>query len=148
MPSTFGPDHGRRLGDIDLFAACTPHELRRLDHLGTIGHIEAGCVVFRRGEIGRECFVVLDGQADVDVEGCHYTVRRGALIGEIALLTQGARRTATVVAVTDLTALVFTRAEFSQLMSGFPVIAHKVIREATRKLVEDSTDARSSAERG
>jgi CRP-like cAMP-binding protein len=146
MLSPFGPDHRRPLGDIDLFAACTPRELRRIETLGTIGHVKAGCVVFRRGEIGRECFVVLDGQVDVDVAGRHCTGTRGTLVGEIALLTLGARRTATVVALTDLTVLVLTRAEFSQLMSEFPVVAHKVLRETTRRLIEDG-DPRTIAGR-
>ena len=137
MLSPSGPDHRRPLGDIDLFAACTPRELRRIETLGTIGHVTACCVVFRRGEIGRDCLVVLDGQVDVDVDGRHFTGTRGTLIGEIALLTPGARRTATVVALTDLTVLVLTRAEFSRLMTEFPVVAHKVLRETTRRLVED-----------
>jgi CRP/FNR family transcriptional regulator, cyclic AMP receptor protein len=137
MASTFGSDLGRGLRDIDLFAACTTGELRRVESLATPAHIDAGQIVFRRGEIGRECFVILGGEADIDIDGSHHTGTRGALIGEIALLVQGARRTATVVAVTDLTVLVFSRAEFGQLMNGLPAVAHKVLREAARRLVED-----------
>ncbi len=137
MPSTNGPAQINRLDDIDLFAACTPRELRRIEALTTTGHIAAGRVVFRRGDVGRECFVILDGQADIDVDGRHHIAGRGTLIGEIALLVQGAHRTATVVAVTDLTVLVFTRTEFSQLMNGLPAVAHKVMREATKRLLED-----------
>jgi CRP-like cAMP-binding protein len=137
MTSTWGHNLVLGLHDIDLFAACTGKELRRVEVLGTPANIAAGDLVIRRGDIGRECFVVLDGQADVEIDGCHHTVTRGALIGEIALLVQGARRTATVVAITDLTVLVFNRAEFGQLMNGLPAVAHKVLREASRRLVED-----------
>jgi CRP-like cAMP-binding protein len=137
MTSIFGPDLVLGLHDIELFAACTGKELRRIEALGTPAHIAAGHILIQQGEIGRECFVVLDGQADIDIDGCHHTVTRGALIGEIALVVQGARRTATVVAITDLKVLVFNRAEFGQLMNGLPAVAHKVLREASRRLVAD-----------
>ena len=131
------PDDIVRLREIELFAACTARDLRRIDSLATGVKIERGRVLCRQGEIGRECFVLLDGHADVDVDGQHYTVGRGALLGEIALLTHGGRRTATVTALTDISVLAFTRPEFTQLMTGLPSVAHKILRAATQRLVED-----------
>jgi CRP-like cAMP-binding protein len=64
-------------------------------------------------------------------------MRRGALVGEIALLASGGRRTATVSAITDIAVLAFTRTEFSRLMTGVPTVAHQILREAARRLVED-----------
>lgn len=137
MFATNLPDHIARLRDIDLFSDCTTRELRCIDSITTAVRIESGRVLCREGEIGRECFVVLDGQADVDLDGDHRTVGRGTLLGEIALLTPRGRRIATVTALTNITLLAFTRTEFSRLMTGVPRVAHKVLREATRRLVED-----------
>ena len=48
--------------DIPLFADCTPRELRRIDRLAATLTVAAGRVLCHRGDIGRECFVLLDGQ--------------------------------------------------------------------------------------
>ena len=130
-----------RLRDIELFANCSARELRRVDSMSTTVRVEAGHVLCRKGEIGRECFVLLSGEADVNTDGFHRTVGRGALIGEIALLTPQGRRTATATALTDLVVLVFSRTEFGRLMAGIPVVAHAILREATRRLVENNDES-------
>jgi CRP-like cAMP-binding protein len=135
---TTPPSHPHRLRDIELFANCTVRELRRIDSMATTVRREVGHVLCRDGEVGRECFVLLDGRVDINVGGRHQTVGRGALIGEIALLTPGGRRTATAVAVTDVTLLAFSRTEFGRVMTGIPVVAHAILREATRRLVENN----------
>ena len=124
--------------DIALFADCTARELRRIDGLATTVTVKAGRVLFRPGDVGRECFVLLDGEVDVATDHCHHRVGRGALLGEIALLVPDGRRTATVTALSDLVVLVFTRTEFTQLMTGVPSVAHKILHEATRRLIENS----------
>ena len=128
--------HGLR--GIELFANCRARDLRRIDSMTTRTRVEAGHVLCRHGEIGRECFVVLSGEADVNVGGRHSTVGRGALLGEIALLTPNGRRTATVTALSELSVLVFSRTEFGQVMAGMPAVAHAILREATRRLVENT----------
>jgi CRP/FNR family transcriptional regulator, cyclic AMP receptor protein len=138
---TTPPNRLHRLRDIELFAHCTARELRLIDSLTTTVGIEAGRVLCRAGDIGRECFVLLDGRADVGVNDRHQTVGRGALVGEIALLTPRGRRTATATAVTDLTVLVFSRTEFGRVMTGIPIVAHAILREATRRLVENDDEA-------
>jgi len=140
--------HGLR--DIELFANCTGRDLRRIDSMTTRVKIEAGHVLCRQGEVGRECFVILTGEADVSVGGHHRTVGRGALLGEIALLTPNGRRTATVTALSELSVLVLSRTEFAQVMAGIPVVAHAILREATRRLLEntDGPDAGGAGQAG
>jgi CRP-like cAMP-binding protein len=135
------PSQPHRLRDIELFANCSARELRRIDSMTTTVRQEAGGVLCREGEVGRECYVLLDGRVDVIVNGRHQTESRGALIGEIALLTAGGRRTATAIALTDVTLLAFSRTEFGQVMTGIPVVAHAILREATRRLVENDDGA-------
>ena len=124
--------------DVALFAGCTDRELRRIDTLSTIVNKKAGHVLCRQGEIGTECFVLLDGLVDVDTNGRHHSVGPGAALGEIALLISNGRRSAMVTARTDVSLLVFTRTEFNRLMQGVPIVAHKILNEATRRLVENA----------
>lgn len=132
-------DRRRHDLDVELFADCTARELRRIDALSTAVSSRAGRVLCREGEIGRQCFVLLEGEVEVEANHRHFTVRRGAPLGEIALLVPNGRRTATVTARTDVEALVLTRTEFTQLMNGLPNVAHKILHEATRRLVENTS---------
>ena len=131
-------DRFRSDWDIPLFAGCTGREIRRIDRLATSVTIDAGRVLFRRGEIGRQCFVILEGEATVDTIDGPVMVGRGAVIGELALLAPNGRNTATVTTDTDLDALVFTRTEFRQLMSSLPTVAHRILREAARRMIASS----------
>jgi CRP-like cAMP-binding protein len=89
------------------------------------------------GEIGRECFVLIDGHVDVETNHGHYTLGPGALMGEIALLIPNGRRTATITARDEVTTLAFSRTEFAQLMAAIPTVAHKVLKQAAHRLIED-----------
>ena len=140
---TCSSNRRRRELDVALFADCTNRELRRIDALSTVMTRDAGHVLCRQGDIGRECFVLLSGQVDVDTCGQHYTVDVGAPLGEIALLITNGRRSATMTARTEVTLLVFSRTEFTELMHGFPMVAHKILNEATRRLLENA-DARTA----
>ena len=137
MFATNLPDHLRRLRQVDGFGQCGARDLRRIEHLATAVTVPAGRVLAHHGEVGRECFIVLDGEIDVDVNGRLHTLGPGALLGEVALLAPGGRRTATITALTDVTLFVFTRTEFRALMTSFPAFAHRTLRESTRRLVED-----------
>jgi CRP-like cAMP-binding protein len=134
------PEHIARLSELDVFAACRPRDLRRVDRLATMLTLRAGHTLCRRGEIGRECFVLVNGEVDVDVNGSHHAVGRGTSIGEMALLAPDGRRNATVVAATDLETLVFSRTEFASLVRAVPGVAHSILRESTRRLVANHSD--------
>ena len=123
--------------EMSLFDGCTTRELRRIDSLSTEASRGTGHVLCREGDVGRECFVLLDGYVDVDMHHRHDTVGRGAMLGEIALLSPYGRRTATLTAHTDITVLVLSRTEFAQVMTGLPTVAHRVLREAARRLIKD-----------
>ena len=131
------PETARRLRDVNLFAGCTARDLRRIDGMATTVTIPAGRVLCEHGEIGRECFVVLDGVVDVALQNRSIAIGSGSVVCEIALLIPNGRRTATVTARTDATVLAFTRTEFGHLLEAFPGIAHNIVRESARRLIED-----------
>lgn len=121
--------------EIPLFAECAGRDRRRIDALSTAVTRPAGRVLCHLGEIGRECFVLIDGQVDVETKRRHYTLGPGDMFGEIALLVPNGRRTATIIARDDVTTLAFSRTEFSQLMTGMPTVAHKVLEKAAHRLL-------------
>jgi CRP-like cAMP-binding protein len=117
-------DHLVQLSALELFRGCSAGQLRTIDKLATVLNLPAGRVLCRRGEIGRECFVILAGVAAVYNDGDYTTIGPGATVGEIALLTPDGCRTANVVAVTAVTVLTLTRSEFASMLERVPSVAH------------------------
>jgi CRP/FNR family cyclic AMP-dependent transcriptional regulator len=133
-----------KLAELELFAHCTPRQLRRIDQLCSPAKVRAGHVLCLQGAPARQCFVVVDGRAEVTIDGrCVATIERGQLIGEIALMAPGGRRTATVTAATDMRLLVFTTGEFRSLVAAVRPFAHAILRESTRRLVDNVNSSRS-----
>ena len=74
-----------------------------------------------REEIGQEFFVIVDGEVSVSKGG--QEIRRlssGDFFGEIALIWDSPRRTATVTAATPLRFFVLTRQSFRSLIATSP----------------------------
>src|SRR5271156_5313509 len=81
-----------------------------------------------------EFFVIVEGKARAsrkDVELA--TLGPGSFFGELALL-DGGKRTATVVAQTDMRLLVLSRREFPDLYRFNPSVAGKIIGELGARL--------------
>ena len=122
------------LGGIELFAECNKTELGRVASLTTEHRREAGALLTTQGAPGLEAFVIVEGEASVTRND--RTVAKlgpGSLFGELALL-DGDRRTATVVAETDVRLLVLSRREFSSLLDAAPSIGRKIIFQLGRRL--------------
>jgi CRP-like cAMP-binding protein len=95
----------------------SPRSLRALPSLLDEVRFDAGDVLVRQGATGRQAFIVIDGQAQVLVDGeCVATVGPGSFVGEMAMLDYG-RRTATVIADSPMRALVAGPRAFPSLMS-------------------------------
>ncbi len=120
------------LRSSELAAAVPTLELKTLDRLATPIEVPAGEEIVRRDQLGRECFVVIDGEFKVEREDTTITVGPGAIIGELALLTLKPRN-ASVTATTDSSVYVLTRAEFSTMLHTCPNIARHVLDGAVRR---------------
>jgi CRP-like cAMP-binding protein len=121
---------------IPLFSGCSPKDLARLARATDEVRLEAGTSLTRQGDVGREAFVLLDGEAEVQRDGA--TVARvgpGSVIGELALL-DGGPRSATVVATTPVEVLVLTRPAFNGVLDEIPTLAHRLLVALARRLRE------------
>ena len=76
-----------RLVRLPLFRNCTVRQLALIVNRTTTVHARAGDVLMREGAIGRELVMIVEGSADVFVDGEHInTLGPGEVCGEMALL--------------------------------------------------------------
>ena len=121
-----------------LFADFSRHELAELRKVTEDLEFEEGKVLAREGEIGNEFFVILDGEAVVEREGREVNrLSSGDFFGEIALIWESARRTATVTAAGHVRLFVLTRQSFRGLMAHHPEIERKVLQALEQRLTAD-----------
>jgi CRP-like cAMP-binding protein len=127
------------LGRTPLFGSLPQQELVKLAKVTEDLEVGAGKVLAREGDIGQEFFVIVDGEVDVTKDG--QQVRRlgpGDFFGEVALIWDSARRTATVTALTPLRFFVLTRQAFRGLVGRSPEIERCVL-EALEERVGSTT---------
>ena len=125
------------LEQIPLFKGLSSNELGRIARSFKERHFKAGDTVAAEGAGGVGFFVIGEGTASVDVHG----EQRGQLgpgnyFGEIALIDDEARRTATITAETDLTCYGLTSWEFRPLVETNAEIAWKLLQVMARRLRE------------
>ena len=118
----------------DLSVTVPVSELEQLDRLATTICIAAGEEIMHVDEFGRECFVVIDGEFNVELGGTQITVGPGAVIGELSLLTLKPR-TASVTAVVDCSVYVMTRSEFATVLDTCPKFSRFVLDGAVQRTV-------------
>jgi CRP-like cAMP-binding protein len=133
-------DKADALGRAPLFQNLSRSELVQLAKLTEDLEVQEGKVLAREGDIGSEFFVIVDGEVAVTKDG--RDLRRlgaGDFFGEIALIWDSPRRTATVTAATPLRFFVLTRQAFRSLIDHHPDIERNVL-EALEERVQ-TTDA-------
>ena len=130
-----GPDRAELnafLADVPFFAALD--ETTRLELARQLEpvHVAAGEVIFRQGDVGQGLFLVVSGRLRVSVaadgpERMLYDLGRGAIVGEMALLTDRPRA-ATVSAVRDSDLLLLRVSSFTSLLERSPALVTGMIR--------------------
>jgi CRP/FNR family transcriptional regulator, cyclic AMP receptor protein len=126
------------LAKAPLFAALSRQELGELAKVTEDLEVEEGKTLTREGDLGREFFVIVEGDVSVMQDGNE--IRRlgaGDFFGEIALIYDNARRTATVTAASPLRFFVLTRQSFRSLLEHQPEIEEKVMAALEERLAVD-----------
>jgi CRP-like cAMP-binding protein len=125
----------KALGGCPLFGDLSRQELIALAKVTEDMEVDEGKVLAREGELGSEFFVIVDGDVSVTKEG--EELRRlsaGDFFGEVALLSESARRSATVTAVAPLRFFVLTRQAFSGLIRRHSEIERKVLEALEERI--------------
>ena len=108
--------------------------------------LAAGDVLVREGEEGDRFYAVVDGALDVTVGGLPAgTLRRGAGLGEIALL-RDVPRTATVIAAVPTAVLALERADFLAAVTAHPAAGGVAHALSAVRLDADRVRAGAAAE--
>ncbi len=115
------------LAKVPLFDGCSRRELGTIEKAGDDIQMTAGTLIIDQGQLGREAFVVLEGQVSVKRGSRKITtLGPGAVVGELSLLDHGPR-TATVVCETDCTLFVIDQRHFRSVLEKHPSIAMKLL---------------------
>jgi CRP/FNR family cyclic AMP-dependent transcriptional regulator len=131
---TRSDDRVEALADVELFSPCTRRQLQAVAQLTDEVHLPARTVLMREGSVGHECFVLIEGTADVRIRGnCIAKLGPGEIVGEMALLEQEPR-SATVVTRTPVRALVMTSVGFAAVLDAAPAVSRRVMRTLARRL--------------
>ena len=123
-----------------LFSELSKKELTQLARMAEDVEIDAGETLCKEGQVGREFFVIVEGEVEVTRRG-RKVKRQGGdeFFGEIALL-EDVPRTATVRAKTPLRLFVLTGRDFRALVAGSPSVERKVMKSLARRLLDVSGD--------
>jgi CRP-like cAMP-binding protein len=123
-----------RLEDVSLLAGCSRRQLKAIARISEVIEVPAGTVLARTGEPGEEFFVILDGQAHVEVSPRKRSrLSPGEYFGEMSLL-DGGPRSATVVADTPLRLLVIKRRNFTTLLREAPDLTQSLLVTLSRRV--------------
>ena len=123
------------LGRAPLFQNLSKQELGELAKATEDLEVEEGKVLTREGDLGREFFVIVEGDVSVTKDGDEIrSLGPGDFFGEIALIYEDARRTATVTAKSPLRFFVLTRQSFRSLLEHQPEIEGKAMAALEERL--------------
>jgi CRP/FNR family transcriptional regulator, cyclic AMP receptor protein len=126
------------LARVPLFAGCAPRDLEFVASRADEVEVAAGHLLVRQGQRGDTFYVLLDGRADVEVDGQRRpALGPGDFFGEIGMLDRGAA-TATVVTSTPARLMVMSHAQFRDAIKGNDDLLSHVMAAMGERLRADS----------
>ena len=123
------------LEDAPLFSDMSAAGLDRVRASSREFEAEPGQVLALAGDSGAGMFIILEGEAVVELRAATYELGPGAFFGELALLVPGATRVARVRAKGSVRCLAFPRQEFLALLDSEPAVTRAMLDEVARRLV-------------
>ena len=124
------------LSSIPLFSACSKRELQDLARRAEHVDASAGSDLVKEGDRALEFFVIVAGEAKVVRKGRKIaTLGPGDHFGELGLLADQ-KRTASVVALTDVELVVLHRSAFSAAIADIDTLSRKLLAGLARQVIE------------
>lgn len=129
----------REIAAIPLFAGLSKDDQKIVAQYADEVDVSAGTKLAQEGKLAYEFFSIQDGTAEVTQGGEPIgRLGPGDFFGEIALVYESPRRTATVTAASPLRFFVLTRQSFRSLLEHQPEIEDKVMATLEERLRSDS----------
>jgi CRP/FNR family transcriptional regulator, cyclic AMP receptor protein len=136
---SLGSDGADRLGGLELFADTTVGERRMLARLVDEIVCEPGETIMQEGASEYEFIVLEQGSAEVTRQGRPINqLAAGAFFGELAVLEDGAPRSASVTATSPVRGLVLTAHFMRETRERFPAIGERIDAAAKEHLQADA----------
>ncbi len=133
----------KTLRKVELFSQMTDEELTALARRIKFSQFAKNDIVSRQGMTAHWLYIIVSGEAEVYLElpdGGKHVLRdlgKGSFFGEMGLMT-GARRSATVIAKTDLECYRVDKQMFEEILHARPAIAEEMSQiMAARKAEQD-----------
>src|SRR4029077_10556932 len=127
-----------------LFEGLSDKELAAVAGAAKERPYDNGDAILSEGESGGGVFVIAHGSARVESHGARLaTLGSGASFGEVALLDESGRRTATVVAEAPMRVYGITAWQCTPLLEQHPALAVKIAKSLAKRLRE--TEERAGA---
>ena len=128
------------LGRVPLFAGCSRKDLEFLITRTDEVDVPTGQTLIKQGSPGDTFYLLLDGQATVQVDGHDRpAMGPGSFFGEISILDRGPA-TATVVTSTPARLMVMSHAQFRDAIRGNDQLLSGVMSAAADRLRRDYMD--------
>lgn len=122
------------LKSIDLFSQIPGEDLSQIAQITDEVQYEEGDEIFHEGDPGDSLYLVIEGRVRVHRGGSEVAVLgERQVFGEMALL-DSEPRSASVLAITDLTLLKIARDDFTEILAEKAEIAQGIIKVLTRRL--------------
>ena len=132
-------DGGERLARIDILAGLPIGRRRELARIADELSAEVGETIMQQGEPGYEFMMIEDGEADVIQDGERInTLGTGDCFGELSALADGRPRTASVIATSNLTAIVLTAHFMRELHQRLPPVGDSIDEIAAEHEARDA----------
>jgi CRP/FNR family cyclic AMP-dependent transcriptional regulator len=131
------------LQEVPLFAGLDDAEQRELNARLRRRRYRKGEMVFLRGDLGRDLFLIESGAVKICLtteDGKEMTLALlspGEFFGELALL-DGEPRSSDAVAMEATQCLLLERADFLQFVEEHPRVAHRVMEVLSRRLRDNN----------
>jgi len=133
-----GRDGAERLGQIEILGELSIGQRRMLAGLADEATAATGETLMAQGEPGYEVLLLEEGRAEVVQDGARINeLGPGEMFGELAVLGDGVARTASVVAVTDVRAVVLTAHFMRELRTRLPEVGEQIDRAAAERRERD-----------
>lgn len=127
----------KALSQVPLFEGCSQRELSFIASRTDEVPVGAGRVLTRQGRPGNSFYVILEGEAEVDIDGrSRGTLTKGDFFGEISMLDRG-NATATVTTTKPSVVMVMSHSQFRDAVKASESILVKVLAVMGRRLRAD-----------
>ena len=122
------------LARVPVFAGLSGASLERVARIAKDIELRAGQLLIEPRAKGSGMFVLLEGVLTVGSGGRLRELGPGDIVGELALLTADAVRTARVRAKTPVRCLAITRNDFRRILADEPRVAIQVLETVATRL--------------